>query len=114
MLEIPSAIGYLRTDISRLRQPWDEARIRSLASRLGYDLRKTATFSPRTDRPIHRLRVLISRLDVDAIIIPSLSHFDGVVPSELVQLVDVLTVDPFETYARWAIPPDAPADMGSR
>lgn len=31
-----------------------------MAHRLSYDLRRTVVFGPWTDRPVHRLRVLVS------------------------------------------------------
>ncbi|WP_405495145.1 hypothetical protein [Nocardia sp. NBC_00511] len=109
----PGAIGYLRQDISGSRQQWDEIQIRSLAARLGYDLRKTVVFGPHTDRPLHRLRVLVGNLGVEAVIVPGAEHFEGgEVPSELVERADVIIVSPEQTFARWIIPPDAPADMG--
>lgn len=103
MITEPRAIGWLRSDISGVKREWDEARIRGLAHRLGYDLRRTVAFGPWTDRPVHRLRVLISRLELDAVIVPSVEHFDnGCVPSELVALADIITVWPEHTYARYA------------
>jgi hypothetical protein len=36
------------------------------------------------------------------VIVPSVRHFGGEVPSELVEVVDVITVNPVHTYARWA------------
>lgn len=111
----PGALGYLRDDVSGSRRRWDERRIRALAERLGYDLRRIAVFGPHTDRPVYRLRVLVANLGVDAVIVPSLEHFEGgEVPGELVRRADVITVSPEETFARWLIPPDAAADMGSR
>ncbi|WP_067693932.1 hypothetical protein [Nocardia jejuensis] len=102
MLEIPTAIGFLQSDISGVRQQWDEIQIRSLAKRLGYDLRKTVVFNATTDRPVQRLRVLVDRLGVDAVIVPSAAHFDGAeVPTDLVAVADVVTVDPQDTFARW-------------
>lgn len=99
----PNAIGWLRSDVSGERQQWDEARIRGLALRLGYDLRKTVVFGPRTDRPVHRLRMLVSRLALEAVIVPSIEHFDGgAVPAELVAVADIITVSPENTYARYA------------
>ncbi|WP_067534075.1 hypothetical protein [Nocardia crassostreae] len=96
-----SAIGWLRSDISGIRQETDEAEIRGLAGRLGYDLRKTVVFGPLTDQPLRRLRVLISRLDLDAVIVPSAAHFDGgAVPAELVAVADIITVSPEVTYVR--------------
>ncbi|WP_328411738.1 hypothetical protein [Nocardia sp. NBC_00403] len=42
----PTAIGYLRSDISGTAQNWDEIRMRSLAKRYGYDLAKNIVFTP--------------------------------------------------------------------
>ncbi|MFJ4652525.1 hypothetical protein ACIP5Y_14775 [Nocardia sp. NPDC088792] len=99
----PNAIGWLRSDVSGERQQWDEARIRGLAHRLGYDLRKTVVFGPRTDRPLHRLRMLVSSLALEAVIVPSIEHFDGgEVPAELVAVADIITVSPENTYARYS------------
>ncbi|MFE3280960.1 hypothetical protein [Nocardia sp. NPDC059239] len=97
------AIGYLRTDVSGARQQWDENRIRSVAKRLGYNLRKTVTFSAHTDKPVYRLNVILERLGgIEAVFVPSVDHFGGEIPPELVQFVDVVTVDPENMYARWA------------
>lgn len=99
----PNAIGWLRSDVSGARQEWDEAQIRGVAQRLGYDLRKTVVFGPCTDRPLHRLRMLVSRLALEAVIVPSVEHFEhGMVPAELVAIADVITVTPVQTYARYA------------
>lgn len=103
------AIGYVRRDVSRARQPWDETQIRSVAKRLGYNLRKTIVFSSDVREVEHLLR-LTNRLGVDAIVVPSTRHFSGgQVPAELVQAVDVITADPEYTYARWStgeLPPE--------
>lgn len=100
----PDALGYLRKDISGVRQQWDEQQIRSLAKRYGYNLRKTITFGPDTDRPEFRLCNVVAGLEVDAVLVPSAAHFDdGEVPAELVKLTDVITVDPEHTYARWPL-----------
>ncbi|WP_230329799.1 hypothetical protein [Nocardia aurantiaca] len=74
-----------------------------MAHRLGYDLRRTVVFGPRTDRPVQRLRVLVSRLDLEAVIVPSVDHFEGgCVPADLVAVADIITVYPENTYARSA------------
>ncbi|WP_328659892.1 hypothetical protein [Nocardia salmonicida] len=99
------AIGYVRKDISGCRQQWDETQLRTLAKRLGYNLRKTVAFSDRTDNPVDRLRITVGRLGVDAVIVPSAAHFGGTVPADLVAMVDVITVSPHETHARFALPP---------
>ncbi|MEU1427053.1 hypothetical protein ABZ412_08220 [Nocardia sp. NPDC005746] len=114
MFEIPTAIGYLRSDVSGARQPWDEAQNRSIASRLGYAVAKTVVFSEHIEDPIRRLINVVGRMHAEAVVVPSLEHFGGSVPHELVQVVDLITVDPHDTYARWIIPPDAAAEMRSR
>ncbi|GAB2454413.1 hypothetical protein [Nocardia tengchongensis] len=100
---IPRAIGYLRQDISGTREEWDKARIRKLATRYGYDLCKILAVSPATDRPIHRLHVMLTRIEADAVFVPSAAHFDGgTIPSEVVQVADVVTVDDERTVARYS------------
>ncbi|GAB2442780.1 hypothetical protein GCM10027262_58940 [Nocardia tengchongensis] len=91
--------------MSGAQQQWDEAQIQHLARRLGYDLCKTLVFGPETDRPLIRVRTLVSHMEADAVIIPSLAHFDGHIPDDIVQVADIITVNPENTYARWAIPP---------
>lgn len=97
----PDAIGYLRSDISRARQCWDEEQIRTRAKRLGYNLRKTVVFSAATERPVHRLRLVVDRLEAAAVIVPGLDHFDERdIPVELAAVADVVTVSPENKYAR--------------
>lgn len=97
------ALGYLRTDVSRQRQQWDEAQIRSLAGRLGYNLSKTIAFSHRTDDRMRQLADAATAARADAVIVPSVDHLDsGVVPAALVAVTDVITVTPQHTYARWS------------
>ncbi len=98
----PTAIGYLRRDVSGLSQTWDEIQIRSVAKRLGYELAKTVVFGPQTDSPLSRLLNVVRRVDADAVIVPGVQHLGWEVPSELVKAVDVITVSPQNTYARWA------------
>ncbi|GAB2713774.1 hypothetical protein [Nocardia thraciensis] len=96
------ALGYLRKDVSRQRQQWDEAQIRALARRLGYNLRKTITFGEHTADPIHLLAATVTALSADAVIVPSTDHFDGNrIPADLVRVTDVITIAPEHTYARW-------------
>ncbi|AYF79362.1 hypothetical protein D7D52_24885 [Nocardia yunnanensis] len=102
---LPSAVGFLRSDISGLNQPHDELQIRLAASRAGYDLRKTVAFSERTDDQIHRLRVVVDRLGVDAVIVPSAAHFNGhAIPAELLEVATVITVSPGSTTVRASLP----------
>ncbi|WP_040748552.1 hypothetical protein [Nocardia transvalensis] len=95
------AIGYVRQDVSGARQQWDEIQMRSLARRLGYNLRKTIVFGPNTHDPVGRLRDVVGRLGVDAVIVPGVAHFDGLLPIDLLGVVDLVTVAPEERFARW-------------
>ncbi|MEV0297178.1 recombinase family protein [Nocardia sp. NPDC050710] len=96
----PTAIGYLRKDVSGISQEWDEIQIRSRAQRLGYDLAKIVVFGPHTDRPLMRLMNVARTVDVDAVIVPSLAHFGDQVPAELVRLYELNTVTPQNTYTQ--------------
>jgi hypothetical protein len=89
---VPTAIGYLRSDVSGPRQSWDEIQIRSLARRLGYNLTKTVVFSHRTDDPVARLINLARRTRADAVITPAAAHFGGTIPAELDHVAAVITV----------------------
>ncbi len=101
MRDTPTAIGYLRKDISGTRQQWDEAQIRSRAKRLGYNLMKTVTFSEATDDPEMRLLNVVDACGIEAVIAPSLAHFDGVVPEALVRATELNVFEPAPaTYAR--------------
>lgn len=66
---------------------------------------KTVAFSGRTDNPAHRLKVVAWKLGVDAVFVPSVAHFGGEVPADLVAVADVITVEPRQTFARFALPP---------
>ncbi|MFC9963971.1 hypothetical protein ACFVH4_06965 [Nocardia ignorata] len=106
MREYPAALGYLRRDISGERQRWHETQMRSLAKRLGYNLRKTVVFGPSTDDPEYRLRVVAANLGVVAVFVPGVDHFGGQnVPAQLVAVASVITVEPEQTYAHSVFPP---------
>ncbi|WP_454197260.1 hypothetical protein [Nocardia sp. Marseille-Q1738] len=100
----PPALGYLRKDVSGVSQTWDEAQLQSLAKRLGYELSKTVTFGAATDEPVARLIDVVRACAVDAVIAPGLHHFDGAVPEELVEVCDLITVTPQETFSRTVLP----------
>ncbi|MFC9993232.1 hypothetical protein [Nocardia sp. NPDC127526] len=102
MLGQSTAIAYLRADVSGARQPWDEVQNRSMAKRLGYSLSRTVVFGRHTDDPIQRLINVIRSVGAEAVIVPNLEHFGGAVPAALVQVADVITVEPHATYARWS------------
>ncbi|WP_405490887.1 hypothetical protein [Nocardia sp. NBC_00511] len=103
----PTAVGYLRSDISGVRLAWDEERIRSHARRLGYDFAKVVVVDGRSSpQPVAGLKATIVRLEAEAVVVPSIRHFEGgAVPGDLVNLVDVITLEPEETFVRWANPP---------
>ncbi|RJO78408.1 hypothetical protein D5S18_05805 [Nocardia panacis] len=102
----PTAIGYLRRDVSGISQVWDETLIRSLAKRLGYDLAKTIAFGPETDDPIGRLVGSVHKVAAAAVIAPGPAHFEGEIPAALIRACDVVTVAPETTYTRLAEPDD--------
>ncbi|MFR9752194.1 hypothetical protein ACL02S_14325 [Nocardia sp. 004] len=101
----PTALGYLRRDVSGISQTWHETQIRSLAKRLGYDLAKTVVFGPWTDNPVVQLMNQVWDADAKAVLVPGVEHFGTEVPAELVKLADVITVTPEVTYARSILPP---------
>lgn len=100
----PAALGYLRTDVSGVGQLWDEHQIRSLATKLGYDFCGMIIYDRKTERPpLARVKAQATRLQAEAVITPGTNHFEGgIVPRDLVQQVDVITVHPEATYARWS------------
>ncbi|WP_040839260.1 hypothetical protein [Nocardia brevicatena] len=98
----PKALGYLRRDKSGVHQQWDEAQIRSLAHRYRYTLCKTIVFNPYTEDPIGELVHAVERVEAEALFVPGLEHFDGIVPRTLVSIADVITVSPRRAYARWS------------
>ncbi|MFE3228641.1 hypothetical protein [Nocardia sp. NPDC059228] len=103
----PTCLGYLRTDVSGVAQLWDQSQIRKLATRLGYDFADMVIYDPKFGRPpLARLKAQATRLDVEAVIVPGPEHFEGgEVPGTLVEQLDVITVNPEETYARRPMPP---------
>ncbi|AHH17923.1 hypothetical protein [Nocardia nova] len=97
------ALGFLRKDVSRRRQQWDEAQLRHVARSLGFDFSRTITFSHLTRDPVRQLLDAVVRLDVDAVVVPSLSHFtDHVIPAALLEITDVITVAPEHIYTQCA------------
>lgn len=95
-----TALGYLRTDVSGIGQLWDESQIRSTAARLGYDLAALVIYDPRSGRPpFARLKTQATRLEAEAVIVPSLGHFEeGRIPDPLVRQLDVITISPEEVH----------------
>ncbi|GAB4589429.1 hypothetical protein [Nocardia sp. IFM 10818] len=90
----PTALGYLRTDVSGIAQLWDESRIRELAERLGYDFAGVVVYDPGSGRaPLARLKAQAKRLDAEAVVVAGPEHFDGGrIPESLERQFDVFTV----------------------
>ncbi|MEU7138587.1 hypothetical protein ABZ942_03965 [Nocardia sp. NPDC046473] len=101
----PTAIGYLRRDVSGVSQVWDETQIRSVAKRLGYELAKIVVFGAYTHQPVAQLLTTIERVRADAVVMPTLAHLADELDL-VVQACDVITVNPENTYARWVLPTD--------
>ncbi|MEV6555013.1 hypothetical protein AB0M22_04795 [Nocardia sp. NPDC051756] len=101
----PTAIGYLRRDVSGVSQVWDETQIRSVAKRLGYELTKIVVFGAQTEQPVQQLLNAIERVDADAVVMPNLTHLADEL-DRVVRVCDVITVNPENTYARWVLPTD--------
>ncbi|MGW0251153.1 hypothetical protein ACWDYH_31440 [Nocardia goodfellowii] len=97
MSERPSAIGYLRKDISRDNQKWDESLMRTAAGGRGYNLRKTMAVSSQTETSVQALAAMLDRVGAAIVVTPALSHFDDrVIPAGITRLV--LTVDSNQIY----------------
>ncbi|MFC9997947.1 hypothetical protein [Nocardia sp. NPDC127526] len=98
----PTAIGYVRSDISGVRQAWDEAEVRGAAALRGFDFAKMIVIDGRTGKPLLAgLKVTITCIMADAVFVPSTAHFEGgTVPGDLLHVVDVITVSPENTYTR--------------
>ncbi|WP_330179964.1 hypothetical protein OHB26_26535 [Nocardia sp. NBC_01503] len=98
----PTAIGYVRSDISGARQAWDETKVRSTAALRGFDFAKMIVIDGRTGKPLLAgLKATIARINAEAVFVPSTTHFEGgTVPGDLRQAVDVFTVSPENVYSR--------------
>ncbi|WP_433624817.1 hypothetical protein [Nocardia sp. CA-120079] len=103
MKPTPTAIGYLRRDVSGDAMDWDIAQIRKLATRYGYDLAEIVRMEGAGTHVLAALREVIRKTDAEAVIMPNLAHLDDR-PEELVRACDVITVNPNNTYARRAYP----------
>ncbi|MFJ4653921.1 hypothetical protein ACIP5Y_21870 [Nocardia sp. NPDC088792] len=100
-----TAVGYMRTDVSGASEKWDGANLHSAAINLDLDLRKIIAFDQHVERPIRRLRVQLSRLRACTLIVPSLDHLGGTIPSAIREQVDVITLSPEATYERLSVSP---------
>ncbi|MBL1073444.1 hypothetical protein JK358_03460 [Nocardia sp. 2] len=111
-------MGYARVDVSGLGLLWDQAQIRKVAAELGLDFADMVIYDPRFQRPpLARLKAQVTRLDAEAVIVPSAAHFEGgEIPVDLIRRMDVVTVTPEESYARRNTPPwpDSPPTQAGR
>lgn len=92
----PTCVGYLRTDVSGVGLLWDQSQIRKLATTLGYDFADMVIYDPKFGRPpLARLKAQVTRLDADAVIVPSPAHFEGgEIPRSLGGQIEVVSVSP--------------------
>ncbi len=93
---MPVALGWI--DYDRSRAPgWDAAQMRRLARRLGYRLVWPASASvlPLVDQ--------VRDADADAVLLPAPDHVGVLELDDLMHVVDVETVCPRLSFARWSI-----------
>ncbi|MGW4327555.1 hypothetical protein ACWEKR_16855 [Nocardia sp. NPDC004573] len=93
----PKALGYLRDDVSGQGWEHDERAILALAARLGYDLVKTVRMNPGVHDPLHRLLIVVRRLDVAAVITPTLEHIGS--PGRICRVCSLITISPEYNWA---------------
>ncbi|WP_330232976.1 hypothetical protein OHA40_11135 [Nocardia sp. NBC_00508] len=94
---LPKALGYLRTDVSGPNWQQDEQAILALATRLGYDLVKTVRMNPEIHDPLSRLLIIVRRLDIAAVITPTLEHIGG--PGRVCRVCSLITIAPEYDWA---------------
>ncbi|WP_228832804.1 hypothetical protein [Nocardia brasiliensis] len=67
---------------------------------------KTVVLGPKIEDPVAELIEAARRVRASAVIVSSTAHFEAErVPDELTRLVDVVSVTPEFTYARWTLNP---------
>ncbi|MFD6455964.1 hypothetical protein ACFWF3_34805 [Nocardia sp. NPDC060220] len=96
---VRTAIGYVRADLTGPSRPQCESLIRTTATDLGYELLGTLIL---TATPLARLQFLVTELAVDVVLCPTFIHLDGQVPADLLNVTDVIVIDPPITYCRRA------------
>ncbi|MFD0364925.1 hypothetical protein ACFQZZ_26100 [Nocardia sp. GCM10030253] len=94
----PKAIGFLRRDISGIRQERHEMEIRSRARELGYDMARMVMLGPSADA-IDRLIAMLNRLNAAAVIAPSVEHVVDA-RDKLCAVCDLVIVTPQQ---RWPV-----------
>lgn len=95
------AVGYLRTDLSGVAGEFDRAQIITRAARLGYTL--TGDVIEHTAATEHRTEHLLAAVyahRAEAVIVPTLAHLDKATFDLVLPAADIITTQPYETYAR--------------
>ncbi|WP_280276322.1 hypothetical protein [Nocardia wallacei] len=92
----PTALGWIDPNVTTAPR-WDAARVGRLARSLGYVLvwPPVASVLPLVDQ--------VRSADVDVVITPSSDHLDAITLHALMHVVDVETVCPRMSFARWAV-----------
>ncbi len=93
----PIALGWMHPETEA--PDWDMAQVRRLASRLGYRL----VWAPETGRI--PLADQVWKAGAEVVIAPSTAHFDLLTLNAVMRAVDVETVLPRLSFARWATKP---------
>ncbi|MBF6174178.1 hypothetical protein [Nocardia blacklockiae] len=95
MRSVPTAFGWIDHDVTTTPE-WDAAQVRRLARLLGYTLLWPSGLSalPLPDQ--------VRAAETDAVITPTPLHLDVLTLHTLMYFVDVETVCPRMSFARWA------------
>lgn len=93
----PTALGWIDHDVS-VAPEWDRAQVQRLAQYMGYLL-----IWPRIESVVP-LVDQARTADVDIVITPSPDHLDAITLNSVMSVVDVETVCPRMTFARWPQP----------
>ncbi|WP_227979542.1 hypothetical protein [Nocardia spumae] len=90
----PTALAWIDPELSTAPS-WDAAQLKRLARQLGYALVWPVT--NRTVPVIDQIRTA----DVDAVVMPAPAHLDALTLDRVMHLVDIETVCPRMSFARW-------------
>lgn len=96
----PTAIGFLRADISSYRESSHGHDIRRLAKRMGYELLFVVRFEQDSDAvpdPLEPVLGLVRAIHADAVIVPDLAHVEDQ-PRPICDVCDLITVYPEQTW----------------
>lgn len=91
----PTALGYVDPDVSTSLE-WDRAQVQRLARHLGYLViwPELSSVLPLFDQ--------VRAADVDAVVMPGPHHLGPLELNRVMDLVDVETVLPRLSFARWS------------